>query len=215
MQRPRKHYTQMLSFAGVVAIFLLNATAWASPTVVNGNFSQPGLVGWTVEFGTVTDGGGYALFQEDPISLSSTLSQAFTLPDLAWKLSFNIWMTSVPGGPEDPFAWPDAFTASLLDPATFDPLVANPGYTDFYYRDNTGYLETIAAVAGNTVTLNVSGLAGQDALLVFDLWASYDGMLTTVGIDNVAVSVIPAPGALLLGVMGAGMVGKLRRQKKL
>lgn len=206
------NFFKLSGFSALIVAFA-GLTAFAGPTLPNGDFSTPGLSGWTVEYGTVTDGGGYALFQEDPFDLSSTLSQGFTIPSLALELSFDVVMSSEEGGAYDPFAWADAFTASLLDPVTFDPLVSNPGYTEFYYLENTGYVETVATVTGNTVTLDVSGLRGLDAFLAFDLWASYDGMLTTVTLDNVNVSVIPAPGALLLGMIGAGLVGFLRRSR--
>ncbi len=214
MQKRKQTRTKPLLSAGILLLFLLTGAVWAAPTLQNGDFSN-GLEGWDVEFGTVTDGGGFAYFQEDDWDASSTLSQTFTLPDLALELSFDVWMESVPGGPDDPWAWPDEFTASLLDPDTFDPLIANPGYTEFFYLDNTGVVETVATYVGNTVTLDVSGLAGQNVFLAFDLWGGYDGMNTTVGVDNVSVSVIPAPGALLLAGIGTCIVGKLRRMKKL
>jgi hypothetical protein len=198
----------------LVSLFALSV-ATAAPTLQNGDFSG-GLTGWTVEYGTVTDGGGYALFQEDTASLSSTLTQTFNLPVGSQTLSFDVWMSSVTGGDYDPFAWPDAFTASLLDPVTFAPLIFNPGFNEFYYLDNTGVEQTVGAVSGNTVTLDVSALAGQDVFLSFDLWGSLDGMQTTVGLDNVNVSgvnVVPAPGALLLGSIGVGLVSWLRRSK--
>jgi len=49
--------------------------------------------------------------------------------------------------------------------------------------------------------------------LVFDLWGSEDGMLTSVSLDNVNVSVVPAPGGLVLGLIGMGAVGILRRSR--
>jgi len=64
----------------------------------------------------------------------STLKQKFTLPD--WSrllLSFDVRMSVTEGGNKDPFAWPDAFTASLLDRVTLKPIIANPGRTDFFY----------------------------------------------------------------------------------
>jgi hypothetical protein len=181
--------------------------------ITNGDFSTPGLYGWMVEYGTVTDGGGFALFEEDAFDLSSTLSQQFTISALALELSFDVVMSS----DGDYESWPDAFMASLLDPVTFDPLVSNPGVgvTDFYYLDNTGYEETVATVSGNKVILDVSGFRGLDALLSFDLWASADGMTTTVNLDNVNITVIPAPGALLLGLIGMGTVGLWRKIRHL
>jgi hypothetical protein len=139
-----------------IVVVLAGLTAFAGPTLQNGNFSS-GLTDWNVEYGTVTDGGGYAKFQEDAMSLSSTLSQQFTLPAGSLTLSFDVWMSSAEtGGDYDPFSWPDAFTVSLLDPVTFDPLISNLGVTEFYYLDNTGYEETVGTVSGSTVSLDVS-----------------------------------------------------------
>jgi hypothetical protein len=195
----------------VILFVCISPTLYAN--LSNGDFSA-GLNGWTVEYGTVTDGGGFALFQEHPVDLSSTLSQQFTIPALALQLSIDVWMSAVAGGDYDPFSWPDAFTASLLDPVTFDPLISNPGVTEFYYLDNTSYEETVGTVSGSTVSLDVSSWAGYDVLLSFDLWGGLDGMLTSVSLDNVQISVIPAPGALLLGLIGTGTVGLWRRYRK-
>jgi hypothetical protein len=210
----------MKKLASVVLVMFVafGGMAIAAPTLPleNGNFSTPGLSGWNIEYGDVTDGGGYALFQEHPTSLSSTLSQQFALPTGATMLSFDLVMSSEAGGDLDPFAWPDAFTASLLDPVTFDPLVSNPGFTEFFYLDNTGYMETVGTMSGNTISLDVSSFAGRDIFLSFDLWSGLDGMQTTARLDNVnvaGVAVVPAPAALLLGFIGTGLVGLLRRTK--
>ncbi len=203
---------KLFGFSALIVAFA-GLTAFAGPTVQNGDFSTPGLSGWTVEYGTVTDGGGYALFEEDPFDLSSTLSQGFTIPTLALELSFDVVMSAVPGGAFDPFAWADTFTASLYDSGD-NPLFANPlGIDEFFYLDNTGFVDTTGTITGNTVSLDVSSLVGQDVLLVFDLWGGDDGWLTSVSLDNVNVSVIPAPGALLLAGIGTALVGFLRRSR--
>ncbi|MBA7656029.1 hypothetical protein ES703_63942 [subsurface metagenome] len=200
----------------VFAVLLLMPQSLVLADLVNGDFSA-GLSGWTLEWGTVTDGGGYALFEEDAFDLSSTLSQEFTIPALALELSFDVQMFAVPGGSSDPFAWPDAFTATLYnDPVNLVPLISNPLVDDFYYLDNTGWEETVATVSGNTVSLDISSLAGLDAYLVFDLWGSDDGWLTSVNVDNVDISLVPTPSALLLGLigMGTGVLGLWRRFNK-
>lgn len=206
-----KGIVRFVVFGSVIAV-LATVTAFGGPTLQNGDFSA-GLSSWDVEWGTVSPDSGHALFEEDPVDASSTLSQPFTIPSLALDLSFDIELSAVPGGDDYGFP-PDAFMVSLLNPVTCDPLVSNLGFTEFYYLDNTDYEETVGSVSGNTVTLDISGLRGLDALLSFDLWGGDDGMLTTAALDNVNIAVIPTPGALLLGLIGTGTVGLWRRFRK-
>lgn len=201
----RKFFCVLFALCIGVVVWFGQPTAEAD-VVVNGDFSD-GLNDWTVESGNVSDGGGYALFEEHPVEILSTLKQEFTLPDWSsMSLSFDVKMSAVAGGAYDPFAWPDAFTASLLDPATKNPLIANPGRTDFFYIDNTNPIITIGTLM---LRLDLSGLAGRNAALYFDLIGSDDGMLTSVRIDNVAI--IPEPCSLLLWLVGTGIFGFLRR----
>jgi hypothetical protein len=191
----------------VFAVILL---ACSPPTlyanIQNGDFSA-GLNGWTVESGNVSDGGGFALFEEHPVVILSTLKQEFTLPDWSsMSLLFDVKMSATPGGPHDPFAWPDAFTASLLDPVTLEPLIFNPGRTDFFYMDNAG-VQTIGNLEVE-IDLSGLGLGGRDVGLYFDLIGSDDGMLTSANVDN--VQFIPEPAACLLLISGALL---LRRRK--
>jgi hypothetical protein len=200
----------------ILAGLLMASVASAIPT--NGDFSQPISVGWTVESGTVTVIDGYAKFEEDESLMSSLINdQPFTIPAGALDLSFDLKM-DVKGLPSS-----DAFTVSLLDPG-FNPLISyDPGVvTWFYYLENP-YVEpmTVATVndIGNDwkrVTLHVSSLVElgpQDVLLAFDLFSIDDTVTTTVSLDNVNVTIIPAPGALLLGFIGTGLVSLLRRSK--
>lgn len=204
----RKAFCAVFALCISVVVWFGQPTAEAT-VVVNGDFSN-GLNGWTVESGNVSDGGGFALFEEHPVVILSTLKQEFTLPDWpSMQLVFDVKMSAVAGGAYDPFAWPDAFTASLLDPVTLDPLICNPGRTDFFYMDNTGVLTP----ATLTVKLNLTGLglSGRNAALYFDLIGSYDGMLTNIKVDN--VDVIPEPCSLLLWLVGTATLGFLRKLK--
>jgi len=173
---------------------------------INGDFSN-GLEDWTVESGNVIDGGGYAKFDEHSTDILSTLKQEFTLPQDVLSLSFDVQMSAVPGGDEDPFAWPDAFTASLLDPVTLNPLVSNPGRTDFFYMDNTNPILTIGTIR---ITIDLRGFDNQEAALYFDLIGSDDGMLTTASVDNVEVA-IPEPCSLSIFLIGT--LGILRQKR--
>jgi len=65
----------------------------------------------------------------------------------------------------------------------------------------------------NTITIMLDippSTYDSNALLYFAFSADDDAPLTTVNVDNV-VLLIPAPGALLLGLIGTGAVGLWRR----
>ena len=76
-----------------------------------------------------------------------------------------------------------------------------------------------SGVYSGTVSIDVTSFAGWDTLLAFDVLHGLDpdyntdGMDTTVALDFVNISVIPAPGALLLGSIGIGCISYLRRRK--
>lgn len=201
-----------LYIAHVVCLLI---TLWLAQPVAatmvpyNGDFSF-NLDGWSVVSGNVTNGGGYAKFEEHSTAILSTLKQEFTLPEGVLWLAFDVKMSATPGGDDDPFAWPDAITASLLDATTLDPLVANPGRTDFFYMDNTNSLITIGTL---TITTDLTGFGNRAVALYFDLIGSDDGMVTRVMVDNVEVAV-PEPCSLLLWLVGTGTVGIFRRFSK-
>lgn len=197
-------------FMVIAAVF--STCAVAVPT--NGDFSS-GLTGWDVDSGTVVGVDDYALFIEDRLAGSSTLSQEFTIPFGAMELSFDINMISEDEEPHETVH--DRFAVYLYDNSTdLNPLVSNPSVDEFFYLDNQSVLEIVGTGTfdGSTVSLDVSGFSGMNAFLVFDLLSGVDGMYTTVSLDNVnvSVSVIPAPGGLLLCVIGTGLVGWLRRR---
>lgn len=196
------------------AVMVLTCCGWIGPAqagpIANGIFSA-GLSSWTVESGTVSDGGGFALFEEHALDLRSSLVQQFTLPADATTLSFDVSMTAQPGGNDLAMA-PDAFVATLYDnPTDLNALLSIPGYSEFFYFDNSGVEDaSVVTFDGTTVSLDVSSLAGQDVFLAFDLLGGDDGMITIVCLDNVLVptqpdAVIPAPGALLLALVGTGL----------
>ncbi len=226
----KNDYVRPFVVSMAVSLFLVSATS-AVPT--NGTFNpEDGLSGWTVvpsevEGTSITNNGGYALFQEDFDYSPISLEQVFTLPASALELSFDRIMESI--GVGSPTT--DSFTVSLLD-ESYNPLISyDPGVTWFYSID-TSVGELMApgvSVFGNTVTLGVSSYANMNVLLAFDFFSEVDpayneegelipgldGVITTVALDNVDVSVIPAPGALMLGLIGTATVGLIRKLKKI
>ena len=181
----------------------------------NGDFSS-GLTDWET-IGPVFDGGGYARLEEDLVFSPTTLQRRFVIPDLPLTLSFDCALSysadTTSGSP-----LPDAFTASLLNAATLDPILHTPGWPDYFYHDTTGAIDfdsTIVTHVGDTVTLDIrSASPGTEVLLAFDLLGNDNGLATEVTIDNVDVTVVPAPGALVLGGIGLGLVGWLKRRPR-
>ena len=196
----KSHFVRSLVVLAAIIFWGLSPVS-AVPTLQNGDFSTPGLADWTVGFG-VTDGGEYAKFEQNASSSMSTLSQIFTLPMGTSNLSFEQEMTIKGGG----LPGTDVFTASLLN-------LTNNELTVFYHHDTDGIEWAVGTVDGNKVTLDVSSLtaAGDvDVLLSFELSSDwYDGKTATVSLDN--VSVVPAPGALILALIGTATVGLIRK----
>src|SRR5262249_2594976 len=147
-----------------------------------------GLTGWTRTSGTVSAGGGYAEFREDPAALLSTIRQSFVVPAGARKLVFDL----VAYGLEDPAGGlPDAFEASLLGPDN-RPLVApfRPAASAFFAvtPGNTVGLGAGTTFDGRRVTLDLSAVpAGTAATLVFHLAGNPAGRTSLAGVDNVSL----------------------------
>jgi hypothetical protein len=76
----------------------------------------------------------------------------------------------------------------------------NKSYTLPQTAPFTLYSETFLVSTPTTVNLSFEGIGGDNI-----------GML----LDNVALSPVPVPGALLLGSLGVGVVGYLRRRRSL
>ena len=207
----------MIRIKCVVAacVVLIVAASQASAiSVTNGDFSA-GLAGWTT-VGPVSDGGGFALLEEDPVLAVTSLEQQIVVPAGSAWLVFDLGLSSTPDSTTG-FPFPDGFAASLLDPVTFAPILSTSGFTDYFYEDRAGLRDfdpNIVNVSGNTVRLDLSSVSGgTGALIVFDLLGGNDGFATQATVDNVDIVAIPEPLTIIGVPMAmAGLVGYFRRR---
>ena len=212
-------HTSWLRYAVILSLFFIFSSQTALSNITNGYFND-GLNNWTTESGVISIEDQEAEFIEcfaaPDVPVNSTLSQGFTFSDDALSFSFNALMY----GGETP-----TFTASLFD-SSDNPLIHLSGETYFYSLsgDNEEKAAGVSLSFPEKVTIDdVSAWQSQSVKIVFSLipkaedYHSGYGSGVSMYLDNVAVeaevAVIPAPGAILLGSIGVGLVGWLRKRK--
>jgi len=197
----------------IAFILALSGQARAVPTNVdinNGNFDKSGLYGWE-RSGNVVEaeaGGSAMLFENITGNRISSLWQEFIIPDNAQNLTFERIFDYGGGAPAS-----DTFSVLLS-------TLSDNQEKKIYSFDSDEVEQPEGSSSGNLVTLDVSMFSNQAVRLTFMLYSDpADEGSSSVSLDNIEISSsmpnIPAPGALLMAIIGTTLVSWFGRTKQL
>jgi len=226
----RRISTFVFSFFAVAAVVLSANPAQAAPTVIDfeglgdvtpvTSIAVPGNV---VTFSIIHPTGAITPAYTAQVGGTTT---AFAPNDRPAGLTTGTFLTDETQGPNltgeyrMEFAKPvSSLSLDLYDyrvdggPSAGDQAILTVYSDDWTTAIGTAVF-TIPAV--NPVDGNIEHLSinlGTHSIMSADL--TFTGADVGTGIDNIAISTVPAPGALVLGAIGSSVIGWIRRRKAL
>jgi len=172
-----------------------------------------------VDLGTPAGEAGYTLFDWGPVQPSTSGGNWGGMGGGTAPGSFDQLCRTVWGHTGDFFNWASVTFPRAITSATIRHLVgqANDSYRIDVFAGGNPWGSFTDTVGGETWTSTTfSGLPGQTLVITATgpQWSDF-ATYGQLGIDWINATPIPAPGAVLLGSIGVGLVGWLRRRRSL